>query len=45
MRPMTHLLEKHLSEHMLALINGILTQSGLMVKSGTVVDATLAAEK
>jgi len=39
-----HLLEeKNLSERMLTLVNGILTQRGLMVRSGTVVDATLIA--
>ncbi|MCX8016348.1 MAG: IS5 family transposase, partial [Rhodocyclaceae bacterium] len=39
-----HLLEeKNLSEKMLELVNGMLTQRGLMVRSGTVVDATLIA--
>ncbi|TSE26517.1 Transposase DDE domain protein [Tepidimonas sediminis] len=39
-----HLLEeKNLSERMLGLVNGILTERGLMVRSGTVVDATLMA--
>ncbi|TSE18164.1 Transposase DDE domain protein [Tepidimonas alkaliphilus] len=39
-----HLLEeKNLSERMLGLVNGIVTERGLMVRSGTVVDATLMA--
>ena len=39
-----HLLEeKNLSQRMLELVNEILTQRGLMVRSGTVVDATLIA--
>ncbi len=39
-----HLLEeKVLSEQMLKLVNDILTQRGLMVRSATVVDATLIA--
>jgi len=39
-----HLLEeKNLSQRMLELINRILTQRGLMLRSGTVVDATLIA--
>lgn len=39
-----HLLEeKNLSQQMLTLVNGMLTQRGLMVRSGTVVDATLIA--
>lgn len=39
-----HLLEeKHLSQPMLELVNKILTERGLMVRSGTVVDATLIA--
>ncbi len=39
-----HLLEKHkLADQMLALINDLLRQKGLMLKAGTVVDATLIA--
>ena len=39
-----HLLEKHkLAEQMLALINDLLREKGLMLKAGTVVDATLIA--
>ncbi len=39
-----HLLEKHkLAEHILATINAILIERGLLLKSGTVVDATLIA--
>lgn len=39
-----HLLEeKNLSQPMLELVNKILTERGLMVRSGTVVDATLIA--
>jgi IS5 family transposase len=39
-----HLLEKHnLSMQMLATVNATLTAKGLMLKSGTVVDATLIA--
>ncbi|TSE18250.1 Transposase DDE domain protein [Tepidimonas alkaliphilus] len=39
-----HLLqEKNLSQRMFELVNEILTQRGLMVRSGTVVDATLIA--
>jgi len=39
-----HLLEKHrLAEQMLALINDLLRDKGLMLRAGTVVDATLIA--
>lgn len=39
-----HLLEKHnLAEQMLALINDLLRDKGLMRRAGTVVDATLIA--
>jgi transposase, IS5 family len=39
-----HLLERHkLAEQMLALINDLLRDKGLMLKAGTVVDATLIA--
>ena len=39
-----HLLEeKHLSERMLAVVNTRLTEQGLMLRNGTVVDATLIA--
>lgn len=39
-----HLLERHkLPEQMLALVNGILRDKGLMLRAGTVVDATLIA--
>ncbi len=39
-----HLLEKHkLAERILALINGMLHDKGLMLRAGTVVDATLIA--
>lgn len=39
-----HRLEKYkLTEQILATVNEILTQSGLLVKTGTVVDATLIA--
>ena len=37
-----HLLEKHkLAEQILAVVNGLLLDKGLMLKAGTVVDATL----
>ena len=39
-----HRLEKHkLSEQILAVVNDLLTQRGLLLKTGTVVDATLIA--
>ena len=39
-----HLLEKHkLAEQILALVNDLLTGKGLLLKAGTVVDATLIA--
>jgi IS5 family transposase len=39
-----HRLEKHkLAEQILATVNGLLTQRGLLLKTGTVVDATLIA--
>ena len=39
-----HLLEKHkLAEQILAVVNDLLTGKGLMLKAGTVVDATLIA--
>ena len=39
-----HRLEKHkLSEKILAVVNDLLTQRGLLLKTGTVVDATLIA--
>ncbi len=39
-----HLLERHdLAVQMLALVNGVLSQKGLLLKAGTVVDATLIA--
>ena len=39
-----HLLEQHgLAAQMLALVNGLLRERGLMVKAGTAVDATLIA--